>query len=112
MSIVTCGPYRDGVAFTTTEDRAKLRNLRRDPRCTLMVSQTDWRRYTVFQGRAEIISADNTEATAFKQALREVYRTAAGQDHSDWEEYHQAMLEQRRSVVIVVPDQVYGGNMS
>ena len=31
MSIVTCGIYGDGVAFTTTEDRAKLRNLRRDP---------------------------------------------------------------------------------
>jgi PPOX class probable F420-dependent enzyme len=103
MSIVTCGPYRNGVAFTTTEDRAKLRNLRRDPRCSLMVSQIDWRRYTVFQGRAEILSRDNTEPAAFKQALREAYRTAAGQDHPNWEEYHQAMLEQRRSVVIVVP---------
>lgn len=112
MSIVTCGPYREGVAFTTTEDRAKLRNLRRDPRCSLMVSQIDWRRYTVFQGRAEILSVDNTEPAAFKQALREVYQAAAGQDHPDWEEYHQAMLEQRRSVVMVVPDQVYGGNMS
>jgi len=24
MSIVSCGPYRDGIAFTTTADRAKL----------------------------------------------------------------------------------------
>ena len=31
VSIVTCGTYQDGVAFTTTEDRAKLHNLRRDP---------------------------------------------------------------------------------
>jgi PPOX class probable F420-dependent enzyme len=112
MSIVTCGPYRDGVAFTTTENRAKLRNLRRDPRCSLMVAQTDWRRYAVFQGRATILSGNNTEPAAFKQALREAYRTAAGQDHPNWEEYHQAMMEQRRSVVIVVPDQVYRGNMS
>ena len=112
MSIVTCGPYRDGVAFTTTEDRAKLKNLRRNPQCTLMVSQNDWRRYVVFEGRADILSVDNTDPADFKQALQEAYRTASGQDHPDWEEYHQAMLEQRRSVIIVVPDRVYGGDMS
>ena len=42
MSIVTCGPYREGVAFTTTARRAKLINLRRNPRCSLLVSQEDW----------------------------------------------------------------------
>ena len=33
-SIATCGPYQGGVAFTTTADRAKLANLRRNPRST------------------------------------------------------------------------------
>lgn len=42
MSIVSCGLYRDGVGFTTTNDRAKLLNLRRNPRCSLLVSQEDW----------------------------------------------------------------------
>ena len=37
MSIGTCGPYGDGVAFSTTTDRAKLLNLKRDSRCSLMV---------------------------------------------------------------------------
>ncbi|MCH8086990.1 MAG: pyridoxamine 5'-phosphate oxidase family protein, partial [Chloroflexi bacterium] len=32
MSIVTCGLYGNGVAFTTTADRAKLLNMKRDPR--------------------------------------------------------------------------------
>ena len=32
MSIVVVGPFGDGAAFTTTADRAKLRNLKRDPR--------------------------------------------------------------------------------
>ena len=31
MSIISCGPFRDGVAFTVTEERSKLWNLRRDP---------------------------------------------------------------------------------
>ena len=34
MSIISCGPYRDGIAFTVTESRVKLKNLRRNPRCT------------------------------------------------------------------------------
>ena len=38
MSIISCGPVRDGIGFTVTETRAKLKNLRRDPRCSLMVS--------------------------------------------------------------------------
>ena len=42
MSVVTCGPYRDGVAFSTTDDRAKLLNLKRDARCSLMVSKQNW----------------------------------------------------------------------
>jgi len=112
MSIITCGPYRDGVAFTTTADRAKLLNLRRNPRCTLLVSQPDWRRYVTLQGQAKILSAGNSEPAEFKRALREVYQSTAGQDHPNWEEYHQAMLEQRRSVVIVVPEHIYSGNMT
>ena len=38
MSIISCGPYRDGIAFTVTETRAKLHNLRRNPNCSLLVS--------------------------------------------------------------------------
>ncbi len=41
MSIITVGPYRDGVAFTTTADRAKLINLKRNPQCSLLVSKRD-----------------------------------------------------------------------
>ncbi|MEE9284610.1 MAG: PPOX class F420-dependent oxidoreductase [Dehalococcoidia bacterium] len=108
MSVVTSGPYRDGVAFTTTEDRAKLINLRRDPRCALLVSKRDWWGYVVLDGKAEILAADNTDAEELRLALREVYRAAAGQEHPDWEEYDQAMRDERRAVVIVLPDQVYG----
>ena len=50
MSVVSCGPYRDGVAFTTTADRAKLINLHRNPKCSLLVSQDDWWGYLVLEG--------------------------------------------------------------
>ena len=112
MSIITCGPLQDGVAFSTTEDRAKLRNLRRNPRCSLLVAREDWSAYVVLQGQAQLLSADNTEADELRLALREVYRTAAATEHPDWEEYDRAMVEQRRSAVIVVAEHIYGGNVS
>ena len=108
MSIVTCGAYRDGVAFTTTAGRAKLLNLQRDPRCSLMVSKRDWWGYMVLEGRATILSPENTAADELRLALRDVYRAATNQDHPNWEEYDQAMVDDRRSAVIVVPDHVYG----
>lgn len=108
MSIVTCGPYREGVAFTTTAHRAKLLNLKRNPRCSLMVSQEDWRGYVVLEGQAELLSPGITDAAELREALRDVYRAASATEHPDWEEFDADMLEQRRSAVIVVPEHIYG----
>ena len=108
MSIVTCGPYREGVAFTTTARRAKLINLQRDPRCSLMVAQEDWWGYVVLEGRAELLSPETTDAVELRETLRDVYRGASGTEHSNWQEYDAAMLEQRRSAVIIVPEHIYG----
>ncbi len=107
MSIIVVGPYRDGAAFTTTADRAKLRNLTRDPRCTLLVSEDSWWGFIVLEGRAEIVSSENTDADGLRQTLRGVYRSISG-EHPDWEEYDQAMVDERRSAVIVIPDRIYG----
>ncbi|MBM11320.1 MAG: hypothetical protein CL759_04500 [Chloroflexi bacterium] len=108
MSVVTCGAYGDGVAFTTTADRAKLLNLKRDSRCSLMVSQRDWWGYVVLEGEATILSPGETDADELRLALRDVYRAATKGEHPNWEEYDQAMVADRRSAVIVVPDRVYG----
>ena len=108
MSIVTSGAYRDGVAFTTTAGRAKLANLKRNPRCSLLVSHESWWGYVVLEGHAEVMSSDNTEAEELRVALRDVYRAASGTEHPDWDEYDQAMRDDRRSAVVVVPDHIYG----
>ncbi len=108
MSIISCGPYRNGVAFTVTADRSKLWNLKRDPRCSLLVSQENWWGFVVLEGRAEILSPDNTGAEELRLALRDVYRTASGEEHPNWEEFDQAMADDKRSAIIVVPDHIYG----
>ena len=107
LSIVIVGNYGGGAAFTTTEDRAKLANLRRDPRCSLLVSQDSWWGFVVLEGTARIMSADNTDPDELRQAFREVYRSISG-EHPDWDEYDRAMVEDRRAVVIVVSERIYG----
>ena len=108
MSIVSCGPFRDGVAFTTTAGRAKLANLKRDSRCSLMVSEDNWWGYIVLEGGARLISPEDTDPEELRHALRDVYRAAGGGEHPDRDEFDRAMVEDRRSVVSVVPDRVYG----
>ena len=108
MSIITCGPYRDGVAFTTTAKRAKLLNLQRDSRCSLLISNENWWGFVVLEGRAHIISAANTGADEYRDALRDVYRTAAREEHSNWEEYDHAMRDDKRSAIIVIAERIYG----
>ena len=107
LSIVVVGPHDDGAAFTTTADRAKLINLKRDSRCSLLVSQDSWWGYVVLEGKARIMSSDNTDADVLRLALRDVYMSISG-EHPNWDEYDQAMIDERRSVVIVVPDRTYG----
>ena len=108
MSIVTTGPYKDGVAFSTTENRAKLRNLERNPRCSLLVAQDNWWGYVVLEGVAEIISLKTTGAHELRDAMRDVYRAAAGKEHPNWDEYDEVMRQENRVGVVVIPNKTYG----
>ena len=108
MSIVTVGVYGDGAGFTTTEDRAKLHNLARNPRCSLLVSKSDWWGYLVLEGSARVLRRGDADEDELRDALRGIYRAASGQEHPDWEEYDAAMVADRRAAIVVIPDHVYG----
>ena len=108
MSIVTVGTLEDGVAFTTTEGRAKLLNLTRNRRCSILVSGSSWRPYLVLEGVAKIISQNNHDRQIWLQTLRKIYTSASGQDHPDWNEYDEAMIKDRRVGVKIVAEKLYG----
>lgn len=108
MSVVTVGAYGGGAGFTTTEDRAKLRNLVRDPRCSLLVATPDWRRYVVLEGRARLLRRGHSDAAELRDALRDIYRAASGSEHPDWDDYDRAMIADRRAAIVVVPEHIYG----
>ena len=108
MSVVTVGAYGGGAGFTTTEDRAKLRNLARDPRCSLLVATPDWRSYVVLEGRARLLRRGHSDDVELRDALRDIYRAASGSEHPDWDDYDRAMTADRRAAVVVVPEHIYG----
>ncbi|MDP6799155.1 MAG: TIGR03618 family F420-dependent PPOX class oxidoreductase [SAR202 cluster bacterium] len=108
-SIVVCGAYQGNAAFVIVYgNSAKTRNLRRNPRCTVMAVDNDWHRYAVVEGQAKLLDLRNTPAEELRVLLREVYRACGDKDHPDWEEYDQAMVRQDAVVVLLKPDRVYG----
>jgi PPOX class probable F420-dependent enzyme len=109
VSIVVCGAYQGTAAFVSVRgNSAKVRNLRRNPHCTVLTVTPDWRNYVAVQGEATLYDAGNTAAEELRVLMREVYRACGDKDHPDWEEYDQAMVRQEAVVVLVKPEHVYG----
>ena len=108
MSIVTVGVLEDSVAFTTTGDRAKLRNLIRNSRCSILVSGPSWRPYLVLEGYAQIISQRNHDKGLWLQMLLKIYTSASGKNHPDWDDYDEAMIRDKRVGVKIVAEKLYG----
>ncbi len=108
-SIVVCGAYRDCAAFVSVhKNSVKVRNLRRDPRCTVLAVTKDWRSSVTVEGEAQLFDYANTEAEEIRIMLREVFRACGDSDHSDWEEYDRAMIAQEAVAVLVRPEKVVG----
>jgi PPOX class probable F420-dependent enzyme len=100
--------FADGVIrVSITDDRAKTRNLRRDPRATFHVSAPNFRGYVVAEGPADLTPVAATPADATVDGLVELYRSIAG-EHPDWGEYRAAMVDERRLLLRIAVDRVYG----
>jgi len=100
--------FADGVIrVSITDDRAKTRNLRRDPRATFHVSAPNFRGYVVAEGPADLTPVAATPADATVDGLVELYRSIAG-EHPDWGEFRAAMVDERRLLLRIAVDRVYG----
>jgi PPOX class probable F420-dependent enzyme len=93
--------------ISVTDDRAKTRYLRADPRVTLHVASTDFWTWVAVEGTAELtpVAADPQDATV--EELVAYYRGVSG-EHPDWDEYRAAMVADRRLVVRFSPERTYG----
>ncbi|MFJ2830473.1 PPOX class F420-dependent oxidoreductase [Streptomyces sp. NPDC087263] len=95
------------VRVSLTDDRAKTRNLRRDPRATYHVTSEDRWAYTVAEGTAELtpVAGDPQDETV--EELIRLYRDVQG-EHPDWDDYRAAMVRDRRLVLRLHVERAYG----
>lgn len=95
------------VRVSITADRAKYKNLLRDPRASLHVTTEDFWAYAVAEATADLspVAADPADATV--DELVQLYRDVQG-EHPDWQEYRQVMVRDRRVVLRLPIERVYG----
>jgi PPOX class probable F420-dependent enzyme len=95
------------IQASITEERAKTRNLRRDPRASIHVSSDDGWAYAVAEGEATLTPPAAAPDDDTVEALIALYRNIAG-EHPDWDDYRRAMVEDRRVVLTLPISHVYG----
>ncbi len=100
-------PARYVVRVSVTADRAKTRNLLRDPRASLHVTTPDFRLWTVVAGQADVSPIATQSDDAAVRELIDLYRSVAG-EHPDWDDFRAAMIRDQRRVVTLAVSHVYG----
>ena len=99
-SPVTCGVDEAGrIVGPTYPERAKTRNARRHPQASVLFLSDD------FGGAWVQVDGDAPRCIDMPEAaepLVDYFRSIAG-EHSDWDEYRQAMVRQGKSLLRITP---------
>lgn len=95
------------VEVSITEPRAKTRNLRRDPRASILVSSDDGWSYAVAEGNAILTPPAAEPHDDTVESLIALYRNVAG-EHPDWDDYRRAMVTDRRVLLKLPISHLYG----
>lgn len=91
------------VVVSVSEDRAKTKNMRRDPRVALCVlSDEFFGAWVHIDGTAEIVPVPEA-----LPGLRDLYRRVSG-EHPDWADYDASMLRDHRCIVRIRIDDAPG----
>ncbi|MCI3225651.1 PPOX class F420-dependent oxidoreductase [Streptomyces sp. NP-1717] len=108
-------PFYDeeaGILYVSmTEGRAKTANLRRDPRAALEVTSPDGWSWATAEGPVTLVGPGTDPDGREVEALVEYYRRASG-EHPDWAEYRAVMVADRRVLMAMTVDHVYGAKIA
>jgi PPOX class probable F420-dependent enzyme len=98
-SPVTGGMDAEGrLVIASYPERAKSRNLQRDPQCSVLVLSDDFNGpWLQIDGTAEVL-----ELPEALEPLVDYFRVISG-EHSDWAEYRAAMVAQGKCLIRVSP---------
>jgi PPOX class probable F420-dependent enzyme len=95
------------VYVSMTEGRAKTANLRRDPRAAIEVTSADGWAWATAEGAVTLTGPGTDPHGPEVEWLVDYYRAAAG-EHPDWDEYRSVMVSDRRVLMTLAVERVYG----
>jgi len=94
-SLVSMGLDDEGrIVVSSYPERAKVHNLRRDPKASMVVQSNEWNgEWVQVDGAAEVI-----DLPAALDGLCDYFRVISG-EHPDWEDYREAMSAQGKCLI-------------
>jgi PPOX class probable F420-dependent enzyme len=108
LSNVVHHVFEDGlIRISITADRAKFKNLSRQPWAALHVTRPDFFAYAVLEGTVELSPVASRPDDDTVDELIAYYRALSG-EHENWDVYRAAMVTERRAVVRLTPQRAYG----
>ncbi|MEO6411115.1 MAG: PPOX class F420-dependent oxidoreductase [Pedococcus sp.] len=101
-------PAAPSVRVSVVDGRAKVANLLRDPRGSLMVTSSNGWSYAVLEGDVEFSPVATARDDETVDELVELFTTIRGEEHSDWDDYRRTMVEDGRRILRLRVTRVYG----
>ncbi len=95
------------VRISITADRAKAKNLARQPMASLHVTREDFYAYVVLDADVELSSVAQAPDDRTVEELVAQYRAMMG-EHDDWDAFRSAMVRDHRLVARLTPTHAYG----
>jgi PPOX class probable F420-dependent enzyme len=108
LSNIAYGFDGEVVRISVTAERAKTRNLSRDPRASLHVTTPDFWRWAVAEGTAELSAVSTEPGDAAGLELLELHDAVQQTPHPDPDEFFAAMVKDRRQIVRLRVEHLYG----
>lgn len=95
------------IRVSTTADRAKHRNLARDPWTALHVTRDDFFAYVVLEGDVELAPIIESIDDPGVEEHVDHYRAVVG-EHDDWDAFRASLVAEHRSMIRFSPTRAYG----
>ena len=108
LSNIAYGLDGQVVRISVTADRAKTKNLERDPRASLHVTTPDFWRWAVAEGTAELSPLTTLPGDDVGRELLALHDAVQQKPHPDPDEFFAAMVQDRRQVVRLHVERFYG----